>query len=452
MAGIPTMAITRQGFSQVVANAYAGFGFSPSEAPTMHEFPLEMFIPNSDLTPINENIDKIVAGLTTWQPKITKTGIIQPGADIVATGATYQAAVDNLNFQFAQRLWTDGLPVTPATEERVKWILTGTDLPADQVIGKVTPRGGIATVHEVAVALAMAGGRPEYLPVIIAITQAFTSTGPTPGTNATDGDFYLQGWNATTQCTWPVMVVNGPISKQIRLSSGYGVMGPDPQHPAASVIGRTVRLILQNLGGAVPGVGSMKIYSPAMATNTVIAEDEDGLPAKGWDPYSVEQRGFKKGDNVVTCMTTNTVIMINQTDQDLSTNSLKLLVTGMLANRGNATTTPTRKDKNAPTGLLLIPRVFPKTLVSTLNMAKMDMKKYLWENTKRKGTNGADAYLMDNADQIQIVCCGGEQSGQTEWLSSAMGNDVVSKLITLPKNWDALITQAETDLGPLPTW
>jgi hypothetical protein len=229
-------------------------------------------------------------------------------------------------------------------------------------------------------------------------------------------------------------------------------MGPDPQHPAASVIGRAVRLLLQNLGGGVPGVGSMKIYSPAMATNMVIAEDEDALPAKGWDPFSVEQRGFKKGDNVVTCMTTNSVIMINQTDQDLSTNSLKLLVRGMLSNRGDATTTPARKDKNYPTGLLLIPRVFPMTLVSTLNMTKADMKKYLWENTKRKGTGGADAYLTNNSDQIQVVVCGGEQSGQTEYLTSAMGADVVSKAVALPKSWDALIKQAEADLGPLPSW
>jgi hypothetical protein len=417
----------------------------------MFEFPVNMFIPNSDLTPINENIDKIIAGLTTWKPKITTKGIIHPGANITVQGTTCQAAIDNINFLCAKNMWSDGLPLTPATVDRVKWILTGTDLPLDQVIGKISPRGGIATVQEIAVALAMAGGRPEYLPVVIAVVQALASTGPTPGTNATNGDFGTQNWNPTTQCTWPVMVVNGPIRKQIRLSSGYGCMGPDPVHPAASCIGRCIRLILQNIGGGLPGMGSMKIYGPQMATNMVIAEDEEGLPAQGWDPFSVEQRGFKKGDNVVTCMTTNSVIMINQTDEDLSTNSLALLVRGILSNRGPATTTSTRADKNRPTGLLLIPRIFPLTLVSTLGMSKMDMKKHLWTNTKRTGTGGVDAYLMNNADQFQIVCCGGDQSGQTEWFPSAMGADVVSKPITLPKAWDSLLAQAEKDLGPLPT-
>ncbi len=445
------MVVTRHGFSQVVGNAFAGFGFYP-EAPTMYEFPLEMFIPNSDLTPLRENIDKIVAGLTQWKPKNTTKGIIHAGSDIVTQGNTYQEALKNMNLAFLKNLWSDGLPLTPATAETVKWIMSGTELPEDQLLGSVGPRGGLATPKEVAIALAMAGGRPEYLPVMIAIVQALVATGPTPGKDATSGDLATTNWNATTQCTWPIAVVNGPVTKQIRLSAGYGVMGPDPQHPAASVLGRAMRLILQNLGGGVPGVGSMKIYGPAMATNMVIAEDEDGLPAKGWDPYSVEQRGFKKGDNVVTLMTTNSVIMVNQTDQDLSTNSLNLLVRGMLSNRGDATSTPTRKDKNYPTGLFLIPRVMPLTLVSTLNMDKAGMKKYLWEHSVRKNAKGEDVYLMNNADQIQIVVCGGEQSGQTEWFPSAMGADVVSKAVALPKNWDALIKQAETDLGPLPAW
>lgn len=435
------MVVTRQGFSQVVANAYAGIGFSPTEAPTMYEFPLNMFIPGSDLSPLTENFDKIVAGLTTWKPTVTKTGVIEPGENVVATGATYQVALDNLNNLLAQKMWIDGLPVTPATEERVKWILTGTDLPPSQVLGTVGPRMGIATVQQVAISLAMAGGRPEYLPVIIAIVQAMTSTGPTPGTNATDGDFYTQGWNATTQDTWPVMIVNGPISKQIRLSSGYGLMGPDPQHPAAAVIGRTIRLILQNVGGGLPGIGSMKIQAPVMQTNMVIAEDEAGLPP-GWLPYSVSNRGFKQGENVVTTMMVNGVNLINNTNRDLSTESLKLVLNGILPSGKVPATPPTRTDMNSLSGLLLMPRLFPQTLKDVNGYDKSAMQQFIWDGTK----------ITNNPKQINIVVAGGEQSGMAMWLPSGMGNDIVSKLITLPKNWDALIKQAETDLGPLPSW
>ena len=444
------MTFTRSGFSGVVANAFAGLGFYP-EAPVVYEFPLNMFIPGSDLTPIAENLDKIVSGLTKWEPKITKEGIYYPAENIVVQGKDYQEAVDNVNNVFARNYWTDGLPVIPPTEERVNWILRGTDLPKDEVLGVVTPRGGIATVRDVAIALGMAGGRPEYLPVLIAIVRAMVSTGPTPGTDATNGAFYLQGWNSTTNTTWPVMVVNGPIRKQIRLSSGYGLMGPDAHRPAAACIGRAVRLVLINLGGAIPGIGDMKIFSPAMQTNMVIAEDEEGLPP-GWEPFSVEQRGFAKGENVVTCMTANGVVQANQTNQDLSTTSLGILAQAMLSNRGPATTTPSRADKNNRVGVILIPRLFPLTLLNTLGFTKQDMKAYLWDATKRTGTDGVDAYLVNNAVQLQIVVAGGEQTGQTYWLPSGMGQDVVSKPIVLPAAWDTLLEEAEEDLGPLPPW
>ena len=82
-----------------------------------------------------------------------------------------------------------------------------------------------------------------------------------------------------------------------------------------------------------------------------------------------------------------------------------------------------------------------------------NMKNYLWENTKNpNGTGGKVAYLTNSADQIQIVVCGGEQSGHVMWLRAGMGEDVVSKPIALPAKakWEALLAQAEKDLGPLP--
>ncbi len=435
------MVVTRQGFSQVVANAFAGLGFSPTESPTMYEFPLNMFIPGSDLSPLREHFDQIVAGLTTWKPKITKTGIIEPGENVVVSGATYPEAVDKLNNVLAQKLWTDGLPVTPATAERVKWILTGTDLPPSQSLGTIGPRMGIATVQQVAISLAMAGGRPEYLPIVIAVVQAMTSTGPTPGKTATDGDFYTQGWNATTQNTWPVVIVNGPVAKQIRLSSGYGVMGPDPQHPAAAVIGRTIRLILQNIGGGVPGIGSMKIHAPAMQTNMVLAEDEEGLPAN-WPSYSVSNRGFKPGENAVTCLMVNGVNLINNTNRDLADESLGLVINAILPSGKVPATPPARADMNNLSGLLLMPRLFPQTLHDVKGFDKAALQQFIWEKTK----------ITNNPKQINIVCTGGEQSGMAVWLPNGMGNDIVSKPVALPKNWDQLIKQAEKDLGPLPAW
>ena len=185
--GIPTTVVTRKGFTQVVNNAFAGLGF-PAEAPVTYEFPMEMFIPGSDLTPLGTNIDKIIDGLTRWQPKIKSKGVYHP-ATVTVQGKDYREAVAEMNDLFLRNLWSDGLPLLPATEERVRYMLTGTDLKPDTVIGKITPRGGIATVQDIAVSLTMAGGRPEYLPILIAAVEAISQ--PEWGLEAHERDHQL---------------------------------------------------------------------------------------------------------------------------------------------------------------------------------------------------------------------------------------------------------------------
>ena len=179
------------------------------------------------------------------------------------------------------------------SEERVRWILSGSPLPRDHVIGKFPPRGGIASVEACAIALAMAGGRPEYLPVLIAAVSAFLD----PAARAD----LLQ---ATSGATFPCVVVNGPIAKQIRLNSGFGCLGPDPQHPAGASIGRALRQLQQNLGGAVPGVGTMAVWGAMRYTNVVFAEDEDGLPP-GWNLHTAERHGIRRGANGLSLMFAN---------------------------------------------------------------------------------------------------------------------------------------------------
>ena len=98
------------GFSQVVANAMAGFGFAP-EAPTIYEFPMNIFLAGSDLTPIRENIDKIIYGLTKWEPKVKEKCISYHSKNIVVPGKDYREAEDNVNYMFLKRMWGDGLPI-----------------------------------------------------------------------------------------------------------------------------------------------------------------------------------------------------------------------------------------------------------------------------------------------------------------------------------------------------
>ncbi|MYK31313.1 MAG: hypothetical protein F4051_06195, partial [Boseongicola sp. SB0670_bin_30] len=223
--------MTREDFVGVVRNAVSGLGFGQDAS--MVVFPIDPFLVGSDLTPIECAIGKFSEGLTDWRSATTETGLQEPSRMCIEANG-YEAALDKMNRLFLTSSWGDGLPVNAPTVERVDWILKGTDLPRDHVIGKVMPRGGVATIETIAISLAMAGGRPEHLPVLIAATAGLIDPG-----------LEHDKIQATSGSTFPVVIVNGPMAKEIRLNSGFGLLGPDPRHPAGAAIGRALRRIQQ---------------------------------------------------------------------------------------------------------------------------------------------------------------------------------------------------------------
>jgi hypothetical protein len=218
-------------------NAVAGVGLAPDAA--MVTFPINMFLPGSDIESLKERRQEIYEGLIAWKSELARAA--GPSRMLEVEAATYEQALTKANNVLLANLWGDGLPLWPATKERVDWILRGATVPRTHVLGKFPPRGGVTTVETCAIALAMAGGRPEYLPVLIAAVDACLSA---------QGFDQLQ---ATSGGPFPAVIVNGPIAKQIRLNSGFGLLGPDPQHPAGASIGRALRLLQQNVGGALAG-------------------------------------------------------------------------------------------------------------------------------------------------------------------------------------------------------
>jgi hypothetical protein len=455
MVGIPTTVVTRGGFTQVVANAYAGFGF-PDEAPVTFEFPIPMFLEGSDLTPINENIDKMLAGLTTWKPKLNTQGVY-PAASVTAQGKDYQTALDNLNALSLKNMWGDGLPLQAATEDRVKWIMTGTDLSPDTVVGSILPKGGLATVQSIAVNLAMAGGRPEYMPVLIAVVKAIADPG-----------FNLQNISPSTNSNYLAVVVNGSIAKDIRLNSGYSLMGPDSLHPAGQVIGRAIALIEQNLGGTIPGIGAMELYGGMRITNAVFAEDESAIPSD-WAQINVE-RGFAKGSNVVTVMAVSSAS--NITVMSGTAKAADAAAQGYLYRIARFMATPNmnvgwgggKTNTDFTPGLVLIPRTWAQEL-STLGWSEQKVKQFLWDNSKLSWAEmmqnalstgitvpGQPGHITTTPDQIRIVVAGGAQSAHAYWMECGKSTLMVGGEITLPANWNDLLKAAETDLGPAPAY
>jgi hypothetical protein len=422
-------------------------------------FPVNLFLVESDLSPVKENIDKFIDGLTKWQPTIKEKKLISPPM-ITVEGKDYEQAFAQANQLYLMNSWSDGLPLLPPTNERVKWILKGSDLSPDTKIGKIQPRGGIATVETLAVALAMAGGRPEYLPVLIATVEAIVNP-----------VFMHESWQATSASIFPAVVVNGTIGKQIRLNSGFGLVGPDPAHPAGGCIGRALRLIQQNVGGAVPGVGTMAQYGGMRYTNAVFAEDEAGLP-KGWEPFNVEYLGYPKGTNTVAVYTVSGIANIQrrgigkETLEEEAEASFRRIAGYMRApnlhiNYGYFEGGP---------GILLISSVIAEQLDSQ-GWTKEKLKKHLWELSKIPGielerfgwtklqltdrglleTLKQDPWpVTSKAGNIMIIVAGGHHPTHVYWMQAAQTPKAVSARIKLPAKWDELIKQAETDLGPLP--
>ncbi|MBI2152416.1 MAG: hypothetical protein HYV92_06140 [Candidatus Rokubacteria bacterium] len=182
-----------------------------------------------------------------------------------------------------ERGWGDGLPVLPPTLGRVKALLGGTRRDPTEVVAVLPPRLGEATVQALAVNAALAGARPEYLPVILAAIEALA-----------DPAFNLQAIQTTTHPCSPLVIVNGPLATALGINSGAGALGPGRWANAA--IGRAVRLALQNVGGARPGREDRATLGHPGKYTYCLAENEAASP---WEPLHVE-RGFQRAVSTVT--------------------------------------------------------------------------------------------------------------------------------------------------------
>ncbi len=178
---------------------------------------------------------------------------------------------------------TDGLPVVPPTRERVERMLEGATRDRTDLVGEVPPNYGRATVEKIAINAVMAGCRPAYLPVIIAAVEAACAPA-----------FNLHGVSTSTHFSAPLIVVNGPIRTRIELNCSFGVFGPG--HRANATIGRAMRLVMINVGGAKPGETSMSTFGHPGRYTYCIGEHEEASP---WTPYHTE-RGFSAADSTVT--------------------------------------------------------------------------------------------------------------------------------------------------------
>ena len=253
---------------------------------------------------------------------------------------------------------TDGLPVVPPTRERVSRAVAATGRDGGELVALVPPNYGRATVEKIAVNAVMAGCRPEYLPVVVAAVEAVC-----------DEAFDLHGVSATTNAPAPLVVVNGPVRGRLELNCGAGVFGPGWR--ANATIGRALRLVCVNVGGAIPGVVSMSTLAHPGRYTYCIGEHEEASP---WESLAVEH-GFARTDSTVAVLAADAPLGVYDQRSRAPEDLLATIAASMAVIEHHKMT------HWGDTLLVLSPE--HAALVGDARWTKADVRRWLWERLRR---------------------------------------------------------------------
>jgi hypothetical protein len=301
-------------------------------------------------------VKNIITGFSRQVKNVAQS--VEPGQrDIIFGGS-----LDEIQEYFHKNLWTDGLPIIPPTLDRVEKFMKFTERRPDEIIGKLLPENREATVWNVAVNGVMAGCRPEYLPILLALVEAIS-----------DPEFRIQDAGSTPG--WePIIILNGPIIKQLGFNYETGVMRVGNQSNTS--IGRFLRLYMRNVAGLRPGTTDKG--SIGTTFNVVLPENEDVIDELGWESFSVS-RGFGHYDNVVTVQS-----VVSQSDSvatggERAVDHLQTLVDII------GTALSARAEVNLFYGKsypLIVVSPSVARFIAKEGMTKKDIKQYFYSNTK----------------------------------------------------------------------
>ena len=224
----------------------------------------------------NVTTQQVIENLLT-QPALQEFAP-EPSAREIAFSGTFE----EVNAYFYEREWSDGLPIVPPTVEKIEEFLSFTDRAPDESLGILLPENRDATIWAVAVNGVMAGCRPEYMPILVALVEAMAD--PTYGVEH----------SGNTPGSETLIVLNGPIIKDLNFNYKQGVLR-DGFMPNTTV-GRFWRLALRNIAGFLPHKTDKGTFGNTF--RVVLAENEDALAKIGWPPTSADM-GFAAGDNTV---------------------------------------------------------------------------------------------------------------------------------------------------------
>ena len=318
---------------------------------------------------------------------------------------------------YEQRGWSDGLPIVPATPERVAAMLRYTDRDPDSVVGQIAPRNGLATVHAVAVNCIMAGCRPEYLPVVIAATEAVA-----------DPVLNLNAVNSTTHPCGLFVLVNGPIGRELDINSKNNCFGPCWR--ANATIGRALRLIMLTVGGSTPvgGEGDISTQGSPVKYTFCAAENEEASP---WEPFHVEN-GYDISSSTVTVVAAEGPQNIIGTS--FSGEGVLTMVAGAMSGSGSSNMSQCAGE---PVIVLSPPHA---AQVAKDGYSKADVKRFVWEHARfplargypemqeRRRDEGSDLRISEAPERIDVIVAGGEGT-HSSWIPTFGTPDLTNTVI-----------------------
>ncbi len=336
---------------------------------------------------------------------------------------------------------TDGLPVVIPTRDRVLRMVLASGQDADAVLGVMGPAGGVATIEKVAVAAVMAGCLPDYMPVVVAAVTAVI-----------DPAFDLTEMQATTHCTAPLMIVNGPARHDCGpIASGFGALGPG--HRANASIGRALRLTMINVGGGRPGESDMALLGHPGKFTFCLAEDEENSP---FPPLHVAL-GFDQDDSVVTVVGAEAPHSVMYSGDGDDADSHNKLLDVLAIGLANLATNNAILGDGAATVVLNPDHA---TILHAAGLTRSDIAAALFERCSYTSEElqqvapgfaarlkaGERRYCFRSADQILILMAGGSglySMVMPSWCAGSHKNSAVS--VKVDKDFFCEIPTASAD-------
>ncbi|HTO11281.1 MAG TPA: hypothetical protein VMQ51_06895 [Candidatus Binatia bacterium] len=364
--GVPAVVLGTEAFISLARAAALKYGL-PHLAVATVAHPIGGVDPKLVADKAETIVDEVLAALTR-----DPAAPAAPAATAGAIGVEGPDDLDAFQAWAMEQRWSDGLPVLPPTPERVARLLGARD--GARVVATLAPLDGRATLEAIAVNAALAGAGPEHLPVIVAALRALA-----------DPAFNLNAVQTTTHPCTPLLIVNGPIAARLGIGGGANALGNG--HRANAVIGRAVRLVLQNVGGARPGHEDRATLGHPGKFSYCLAENEAASP---WAPLSVE-RGFAPAASTVTVAGAEAPHNVNDHG---STTAEALL----LALAGTAATTGSNNIYLGGQPVVILGPEHAATIAGS-GWSKAELKRRLWARARVR----LDRFSAENLARFSII-------------------------------------------------